>query len=313
MNNSSHSFQASQASQPPRKQRRVVVDKEEEKTPHNAPRLMRNEMRLKRFVHPSHSHKLFRNIVRNMAIFCDNLNCKRRLHNNEVTYVCFRCDYDLCSRCYMLPTESGSVTDVNESDEDINEDVLFIPERFPVRAKSVRLKNDDDSDDCDEGSDMETENTRSTGDVDVDLQTLNDMDPRRATITFESQEYDDGVTQNVNELLSSVAANVHVLPHVPSNMIPLQHDQLIQLATDYNGDEEDNLDVLNSRNSIPPPPVRSAVSMDPADTAAIPGSMLAPPGMVTADAEPVTPATRAPSRRTNSRRQTRPRRRPRRN
>lgn len=105
----------------------------------NAPKKIDINLKLQRFAHPSHKHKLFQNIVRNMSIFCDNLNCKRKILNNEVSFVCFRCNYDLCARCYFLPTEETSVEMLSDSDEHVNEDVLFMPERYPARAKSVKI------------------------------------------------------------------------------------------------------------------------------------------------------------------------------
>jgi hypothetical protein len=102
------------------------------------------EKKLCRYRHPSHPHKLFRNLVRNMAVFCDNQNCKRRLYNNEVSYVCFRCNYDLCQYCYLLPTEPASYMPLHDSDEDINEDILFVPDRYVPKAKTVRILTEDE-------------------------------------------------------------------------------------------------------------------------------------------------------------------------
>ena len=108
------------------------------------PTLPDNSTKLSRFRHPSHPHKLFRNLVRNMAIFCDNQNCKRRLYNNEVSYVCFRCNYDLCQHCFLLPTEAASVVLLHESDDDVNEDVLFVPDRYVPKAKTVRILTEEE-------------------------------------------------------------------------------------------------------------------------------------------------------------------------
>lgn len=95
--------------------------------------------KLQRYHHPSHPHKLFQNIIRNQKIFCDNLNCTRRIMHNEVSYVCFRCNFDLCSRCIELPTEPESQRPLHESDREINEDVHFFPSRYAKVVKSVRI------------------------------------------------------------------------------------------------------------------------------------------------------------------------------
>jgi len=96
--------------------------------------------KLERFAHPSHPHKLFRNIIRNTLTFCDNLNCKRRICHNEVTYVCFRCDFDLCAWCYTLPTERSSCHLLHESDDEVNDDIFFVPKRWVTRAGVVKVK-----------------------------------------------------------------------------------------------------------------------------------------------------------------------------
>jgi len=104
------------------------------------PPLSLTSTKLERFAHPSHPHKLFRNIIRNTLTFCDNLNCKRRIYHNEVTYVCFRCDFDLCAWCYTLPTERSSFHPLHESDDEVNDDVFFVPKRWVARAGVVKVK-----------------------------------------------------------------------------------------------------------------------------------------------------------------------------
>lgn len=98
-----------------------------------------NPTKLQRYHHPSHPHKLFQSIIRNQKIFCDNLNCTRRIMHNEVSYVCFRCNFDLCSRCFELPTDPESQCALHESDQEINEDVHFFPSRYANVVKSVRI------------------------------------------------------------------------------------------------------------------------------------------------------------------------------
>jgi hypothetical protein len=109
----------------------------------NSKNLSISNVKLQRYRHPSHTHKLFQNIIRSPSIFCDNQNCKRRLHMNEVTYTCFRCNFDLCAFCFLLPVETESYVDLNESDCEVNEDILFTPNRHIHKAKivSIVLKN----------------------------------------------------------------------------------------------------------------------------------------------------------------------------
>lgn len=145
-----------------------------------APELKASDLNLRRYRHPSHQHKLFLNIVRNMPIFCNNLNCKRRLGNNEVSYVCFRCDFDLCAHCFMLCTEATSYKPLEESDKDVNTDVLFRTERFPLSARTVRLVDEEQVD------------------------TLQSDVPHVDSLTFESPEYDDEVTGTATNLINTL-------------------------------------------------------------------------------------------------------------
>lgn len=195
--------------------------------------------RLTRYYHPSHPHKLFQNIVRSMTIFCDNQNCKRRLFNNEVDYVCFRCNFDLCARCFTLVTDADSIVPLHESDGEINEDVFFMPDRSPVRAKSVRTgKNtadvvpeatttihthdgDDDDDDDDEeyeentmdadekndsdGKDNNNNNNTTTGNT--------EQPTANAVITFENDNYDQMTSDAVNQLVSTSNGRIIIHHH----------------------------------------------------------------------------------------------------
>lgn len=145
-------------------------DHSDKKNRKNAINTTTAPQKLERYRHASHCHKLFRTIVRNLGVFCDNENCKRRLHNNEVTYVCFRCNFDLCSYCFTLPTDPYSMVDLNDSDNEVNEDVLFQPDRYIIKAKTVRTMNiikipsslgghmeDDDEENCDDEKNDEHE------------------------------------------------------------------------------------------------------------------------------------------------------------
>ena len=190
------------------------------------------EQKLNRYRHPSHRHKLFQTIVRNMNIFCDNQNCKRRLFNNEVDYVCFRCNYDLCARCFILPTEPQSTVPLAESDSEINEDVLFIPERSPIVAKSVRTTTDttiqpqtvvyehrtdrDGNDDGnDDGDDDENTIIIDSDEVNDENQQRQPTDPNNAHImvTFQSDNYDGITSEQISRIISHTHGNVFVPNH----------------------------------------------------------------------------------------------------
>ena len=115
-------------------------------------------IKLTRYRHPSHCHKLFLTFTRDTNIFCDNLNCKRRLHNNEVSFACFRCNFDLCAHCIRQPTSPSCVCDLSLSDQEVNEDVLFLPERHIKKPHSVtvcagRVNHENGDDDDDDNND----------------------------------------------------------------------------------------------------------------------------------------------------------------
>jgi hypothetical protein len=177
------------------------------------------DTKLIRYRHPSHPHKLFRNMVRHISIFCDNENCGRRLLNNEVTYVCLRCDFDLCAQCFKLPTESSSVSELHDSDNDINEDVYFLPDRCPTRAKTVKV-NPYKCEDGEEKEEEEEENEDEEEEEDLDMEDLNmeednnDEEEKQVTsISFTNRDYDALTTRNVNDLLSSVSnVNITTIP-----------------------------------------------------------------------------------------------------
>lgn len=185
--------------------------------------------KLVRYHHHSHPHKLFQTIVRSMTIFCDNQNCKRRLFNNEVDYVCFRCNFDLCSRCFTLPADSESTTSLHDSDDEINEDIFFVPDRAPIRAKSVRIvataeeaaqnaptiihvhrnAEEEEEDYDDEDEEVGDEERKENDDAEVNI---NPRHNRGDTVlTFENGNYDPVTSSMVNQLISN--SNNHIVIH----------------------------------------------------------------------------------------------------
>jgi hypothetical protein len=167
--------------------------------------------KLERYRHASHCHKLFRTIVRNLGVFCDNENCKRRLHNNEVTYVCFRCNFDICSYCFTLPTEPSSMVDLNDSDNEVNEDVLFNPDRYLIKAKTVRINNimDDDCDEEDDEDEMAEIDFESEDDCDDNIEEKSESQP--------NSEYMTGFAINPTPTTTSNGNNVPYVPFTSSS------------------------------------------------------------------------------------------------
>lgn len=160
--------------------------------------------KLTRYHHHSHPHKLFQTIIRNTLIFCDNQNCKRRLHNNEVDYVCFRCNFDLCSHCFSLPTEFNSVVELHESDTEVNEDVDFVPDRAPIRAKFVCINpvSASDTKENEEEDDEEDDDDDEDEEEDDEEEKKEPHESQNVTLTFEGDNYDWTTTRTVNQLIS---------------------------------------------------------------------------------------------------------------
>ena len=52
--------------------------------------------------HPSHQHPLIRGFV-DSGRECDNVLCSKSL-NNDLSYICHECDFDLCQTCFNITT-----------------------------------------------------------------------------------------------------------------------------------------------------------------------------------------------------------------
>lgn len=139
---------------------------------------------LPRFHHAAHSHKLFQTITRNISIFCDNANCARRILNGEVSYVCFKCDFDLCAHCFMLPADESSVVQLAPDDKMINEDVLFKASRYNTFAEKVRIER--------EISPHDEDNT-------LDVQNLQHLMPEEDMIDMEEDEPEENGDGDITE------------------------------------------------------------------------------------------------------------------
>lgn len=75
-----------------------------------------------RYRHPSHHHRLFM-IISLGHNYCNNKNCNININSNKTMFRCFRCDYDLCDRCFQLSTSTAPVP-LAEDDNDVNETTL---------------------------------------------------------------------------------------------------------------------------------------------------------------------------------------------
>ena len=208
-----------------------------------------DQKKLQRYHHPSHPHKLFQNIIRNQKIFCDNLNCTRRILNNEVSYVCFRCNFDLCSRCFDLQTDPESCCTLHESDNEVDENVHFFPSRYASVAKSVRLhrenetdskhdtnrpgpqivdsssssEEDDEEDDEDEDNDQE-DNNNNQNESDrheqkqPHLSQPSEIQQNRARefiLTFHNENLDELTSDRINTFINNSRGEVTIRRHSP--------------------------------------------------------------------------------------------------
>lgn len=204
---------------------------------------------LPRFHHNSHQHKLFQTITRDISIFCDNVNCARRILNGEVSYVCFKCNFDLCAHCFMLPTDESSVVQLAPDDKIINEDVLFKASRYNTFAEKVRIDKDasaravnnedgvssfnvhiqqqeqneddeeefvpmdDDNDGEDELTSVDVEPTTSIPQqrlVQPTAENKEDVEDQPVQIRLSNPNYDTQTNASVNHLLSTVQPRIRM-------------------------------------------------------------------------------------------------------
>jgi hypothetical protein len=94
--------------------------------------------KLTRFRHDSHKHKLFRTMILDDGLLCKNTRCRREIVRQEIVYNCPRCNYNLCAHCFTLPTDEDTIIELDETDKDIKEDVLFLLKNsVPYIATSV--------------------------------------------------------------------------------------------------------------------------------------------------------------------------------
>lgn len=114
---------------------------------------------LRSFQHPSHKHPLTKTIyLEDYGRCCDNDHCEYKFHKGNVLFSCTLCDFDLCERCFFLPTEATSVeAQVPEPNVQIPQDQK--PNVHTIKVHKVTDENDDDeSEDNDNDNDDSDEN-----------------------------------------------------------------------------------------------------------------------------------------------------------
>ena len=75
-----------------------------------------------RYRHPSHHHRLFM-IISQGHNSCNNKNCSVNISYSKTMFRCFRCDYDLCGKCFQIGTASDPVP-LADDDQYVNENTI---------------------------------------------------------------------------------------------------------------------------------------------------------------------------------------------
>jgi hypothetical protein len=101
-------------------------------------------LKLQRYRHPGHKHRMFMSMVRfPQSIRCDNQKCQRAIQFCETVLTCPRCDLDICAHCFSQPLDASVMpVDLAPNDGKINEDILFSPYRFESEVESVVFPED---------------------------------------------------------------------------------------------------------------------------------------------------------------------------
>jgi hypothetical protein len=76
-------------------------------------------LKFTRYRHPSHRHRLFM-IISFGHNSCNNKKCGIQIRANKTIFRCFRCDYDLCGKCFQLGT-TGEPVPLAEDDNHVDE------------------------------------------------------------------------------------------------------------------------------------------------------------------------------------------------
>jgi len=77
--------------------------------------------RFTRYRHPSHKHRLF--MLKGLANHCcDNTSCNKSISQRDTIFRCFRCDFDLCERCFQLG--STKCVPLSPRDADVDETTI---------------------------------------------------------------------------------------------------------------------------------------------------------------------------------------------
>lgn len=100
---------------------------------------------LRKFQHPSHIHRLTKTLSSGSTRFCDNDECNRDIDEGDVMFSCIPCEFDLCKRCFFLPTEREFVVvPVKEEDDDDPEQEEPRDDVRSVRIAHAVANNDGD-------------------------------------------------------------------------------------------------------------------------------------------------------------------------
>lgn len=76
-----------------------------------------------RFRHGSHKHRLFA-VFGNDNRVCDNSNCEIRISSQDTHFMCPRCDFDLCQKCFRL--DSSTHTPLADDDDEIDDRIFTV-------------------------------------------------------------------------------------------------------------------------------------------------------------------------------------------
>lgn len=95
-----------------------------------------------RYRHPGHRHRLFM-MTGITGRQCDHTMCKKSIAGPETIFSCFRCNFDLCSKCFQLDTEV--TVPLSPRDAEVNETTVT-PVTLPVhffQRRGPRLRMDE--------------------------------------------------------------------------------------------------------------------------------------------------------------------------
>ena len=96
-----------------------------------------------RYRHPSHKHRLFM-VISFGHNYCNNLNCRINIAQGKTIFRCFRCDYDLCEKCFQLDFNEDMVP-LADDDKTVNETTIRPINELLFVSTNVKKDLNDDS------------------------------------------------------------------------------------------------------------------------------------------------------------------------